>query len=274
MIGSVARGRLVSVSITVTALGLVLVGCSAVPYAPGPSFEPSSSPPAAQVSAEPGPQPTSKPDVDLRGTLVTQDGLVTPVHSELWFEQSTTASGSSAGATGRTRLRVWFQGAVTITSRSDRINVPAASVQIEYRVAYPATSHLCRLLPKETGSVSGDYCWQLIGDASPSGEHGDLVALQPHEVRSLTVRGIDASLDIPSADVERLADDVRRPALVVAATTAVPTPTPSNRFAHACRTPAEAPSGPSGKGAQFSVQHVVVGATRSIGCDQLPELGA
>jgi hypothetical protein len=100
MIGSVARGRLVSVSITVTALGLVFVGCSAVPYAPGPSFEPSSSPPAAQVSAEPGPQPTSKPDVDLRGTLVTQDGLVTPVHSELWLEQSTTASGSSAGATG------------------------------------------------------------------------------------------------------------------------------------------------------------------------------
>lgn len=276
MIGSIARRRPASASFVVTTLGLALVACSAVPYAPGSAFEPSPTLPAAGVSAQPEPRPqrSSKPDVGLSGTLVTVDGLVTPVHSELWFVQSTTVSRPSAGSTGRTRLSLRFEGAVLITSRSDRINVAASSVQIEYRVAYRATSQLCKLLAADSEHIGGGYCWQLIGDASPFGGHGDLVALQPHEGRELTVSGIDVSLDVPSAAVGQLAEDVRRPALVVATTTAVAVPTSNNRFAHACRAPTEGPSSPSGKGAELSVQHVVVGATRSIGCDQLPPLGS
>lgn len=85
--------------------------------------------PAVSVWAESEPRPSSKPDVALQGTLVTEDGLVTPVHSELRFNQSTATSRPSAsGSKVRTLLRIQASGAATITRSSDRINVAAASV--------------------------------------------------------------------------------------------------------------------------------------------------
>lgn len=255
---------------------LTLAGCSGVPYAPGPTFEPSPTP-AASVSAEPDPQRSSTHAVALQGMLVTEGGLVTPVYSDLRIDQST--SESQPGETGskvRTHVRLRVSGVANITSGSDRINVAAASVHIEYRVAYRATSRVCTLLPKGTGNVSGGYCWRLIGDASPFGEQGGLVALQPKETRTLKIDSIDlqVSLDKSDREVRPVTEDLLRPALVVATTTAVGVPISSNRFEHACQTPAEVPNSPTGKGSDFTVQHVVVGATATITCERLPDLGS
>lgn len=152
----------------------------------------------------------------------------------------------------------------------------AASVQIDYYVAYRAATRLCQLRSKDGSSNRGGYCWQTIGAASPFGDHGDLVALQPGESRSLAIASTDpqVSLDVPDGEVGRVIAEARRPALIVAIATPVGAPVASNRYERACQTAEVGPSSPTGKGGALTTQHVVVGATGPIACDQLPPLSS
>lgn len=71
--------------ILLVAVMLVVASCSNVPYFPGRWFEPSPTP------GPPAPPTIVRPDVDLTGTLVTDDGLTATLTTQLWWGETTDA---------------------------------------------------------------------------------------------------------------------------------------------------------------------------------------
>lgn len=263
--------------LTSLAVAAVLAGCSGVPYAPGPWFEPS---PTASPA---GPAPSiTKPDVDFTGFLATDHDLVAQVRSELWFNQTTVSSLLlSRRPKGWVNVRIPVSGTTTLTNTGAAPNRAATSVFFAYYVAYPADSEICRSMriPGDGSNLGGGYCWQHIASATPFSYDRDqdqAVELAPGQ--SVTAQfgtpktyapGI--SLDTPPSDIERISAALKHPARVVATTNEITGLTQDLVFPGACL---GAVTGPTSSGtSQGREQHSIVGATAAVSCEQLPELG-
>lgn len=168
------------------------------------------------------------------------------------------------------------QGTVTLTNSTNRINVPAASVLVVLQTGYPTQSEACRRLHPPDGMTWGRYCWYLLAAASPYGDHNDLVALQPGEqrLRALTTRANGlGQLRVAESDMEELSAALRRPAVVVAATS--PVNYDGTRLRAGCEMDATVvtPSGAASQAQPAVTQNAVAAATRMVACQDFRYLG-
>ncbi|HEY5820423.1 MAG TPA: hypothetical protein VIT20_00515 [Propionibacteriaceae bacterium] len=256
---------------------LALSGCSGIPYAPGRWFEPS---PTPGRGPEVGPTTVDEPDVDLTGTLVTEDGLRSEVRSRLWFGEATTSPlVTRKRPAGWTNVYVALTGSTAVTNSTDRPNAAATSVIYEYSAAYPAKSRLCHLIhnPEQGGGdLTGGYCWQRITVSTPfSYAENSPVELQPGESRSVelgrTTLSAGLSVDAPPEEVDELSEALRHPVRIVVTTDDIWRLDRTFRFAHACHGAFTGPSSSDQPSEEHQEQHVVVGTTGPITCAALPE---
>ena len=207
----------------------VLSGCSGVPYAPGPTFEPSPAPTTAPPSAPLGGDRSTKSsdgsdtstNIDLRGSVVADDGQVAALTASIGLGALGPAG---RDAENRSTRRLAVNGTATLTNPTDRINVPAASVDLVVQAGYLRTSPACRALPPPDGLARGTYCWYLLGTTDAVGADGGLTALQPGEqrIRSVTTTATGPGQLLTSdADAEKTNAALHRPAIVVILTAAV-----------------------------------------------------
>jgi len=258
-----------------------LAGCSGVPYAPGPSVVPSPSPaptpPAATRVASPAPEdpatgPVDGPVVELHGTLVSDDGQQAQLAAHL---QLGDLGPPQRGEEDRGSRRLAVRGTVTLTNPTDRIDVPAASVQVVLQAGYRTTSPACRALPPPDGTTWGRYCWYLLAATTPYGEHLDLVALQPGEqrVRALMSARGPGRLRVAGTDRQRVEAALRRPLVVVAVT--APVTHAGMRVRSGCGSAAAVvgPSGAAPPARAALVQNAVVASSTTIACRDVRYVG-
>lgn len=201
----------------------LLAGCSGVPYAPGPTFEPSpSTSPAITAGSTPNPDRSlrSATVIHLRGSVVADDGQTAPLTAQVELGEL----GPAHGATDRSPRRLSVHGLATLTNPTNRINVPAASVDLVFQAGYPRRSPACRALPPPDGLTWGTYCWYLIGTTNVLGNNGSITALQPGEQRVQTVTTAATGLGqlrTPEDEARTTSEALRRPAIVAVLTSPV-----------------------------------------------------
>ena len=211
------------------------------------------------------------PEIELRGTLVSDEGQQAELDARVQLGDLGPVQRGGDEDRGRRHLAV--QGTVTLTNPTNRINVPAASVVVVLQAGYPTRSVACRWLHPPDGTTWGRYCWYLLATTSPYGDHDDLVALQPGEqrLRALATRAGGPGLRVAGTDVDEASAVLRRPAVVVAATS--PVGYHGTRLRAGCETDATVP-GPAPSRARPAVtQNAVVAATSKITCQDFQYLG-
>lgn len=212
--------RALSSAVLVSAL---LAGCSGVPYAPGPTFEPSpSTSPTTTAGSAPNPDRSlrSATVIHLRGSVVADDGQTAPLTAQVELGEL----GPARGAGNRSPRRLSVSGAATLTNPTNRINVPAASVDLVFQAGYPRSSPACRALPPPDGLTWGTYCWYLLGTTNALGDTGSITALQPGEQRVQTVTTAATGLgqlQTPEDEARTTSEALRRPAIVAVPTSPV-----------------------------------------------------
>lgn len=259
----------------------VLSGCSGVSYAPGPTFEPSPPPRAAPPATPSGGAGSAKTGhtstVDLRGSVVAADGQTAPLtaHIELGA-----LGPAGRDADNRSTRRLAVHGTATLTNPTDRINVPAASVDLVVQAGYPRASPACQALPPPEGLAWTTYCWYLLGTTDAFGEDGGLTALQPGERRTRPVtttatgRGQLRTSDDKARETNA---GLHRPAIVVVLTAAVDYNGTQLRGGCENLTTVVTPSGAVSQTPEptqpLTTQNAVVAATSTIACKDLQYIG-
>lgn len=260
---------------------VTLLGCSGVPYAPGPTLVPSPSPPSAtpprsRIATPPStgaPSPPTARGVELRGALVARDGQVAALKALVELGE---LGPVQRGGEDRGTQQMSVDGTATLTNSTDRINVPAASVTLVFQAGYLRSSKACTALRPPEGVSWGRYCWYLVATASPYGRSGELVALQPGEQRILAVtppaRGL-GRLRTPKEGAGRVAAALKRPAIVVALTSAVNYN--GTQLRGGCNNPPTlVPSGAAPQPTQLTLAQItLVAATTAITCPELQYVG-
>lgn len=216
------RWAVVSAVLTAASLS----GCSGLPYAPGPKFEPSpplsSASPTVSTSGGSSSSTAIGSAIELHGSVVAEDEQTAILDARL--ELGDLNPGRRDVSENRSTRRLAVQGTATLTNPTDRINVAAASVHLVFQAGYPRTSPACEPLPAPEGLTWGAYCWYLLGTTSAFDKSGGITALQPGEQRiravTTTAHGL-GQLRTSDAAAERTAAALRRPAVVVVVTSAV-----------------------------------------------------
>lgn len=210
----------------------------------------------------------------MQGRLISDDGQQAQLNVNIQLGNLGPAKRGRDDDRGSRRMAA--RGDVTLTNFTNRINVPAASVLVVVQAGYPLQSEACRWLHPPEAMKWSRYCWYLLAVASPYGDHNDLVALQPMEQR---VRFLDTGaegigqLRVAETDVVKVNAALRKPAVVVAATS--PVNYDGTRLRGGCETEANVPS-PSGAASPSQpalTQNVVVAGTKTIGCQDFLYLG-
>ena len=267
-------------------MSAVLTGCSAVPYAPGPTIVPSPSATSAPATTSPaassegGLSTPASPGsaIELRGSVISEDGQTATLDVRIGLGGLGPAHRDTAGNQDARRLAI--HGTTTLTNPTDRIDVAAASVDLVLQAGYPRSSPACEALPPPDGLTWGAYCWYLLATASALDERGTVVALQPGEqrVRNLTTiaDGLGQLRTTDSA-ARRLGATLRRPAVVVVVTSAVDYN--GTRLRGGCRsistdlTPSSAATQAVQPDSSVVTDHAVVAATKTIACRDLRYIG-
>lgn len=266
------RPRSVCRSMLLVAVMMVLVGCSNVPYFPGRWFEPSPTP------GPPAPTTPIRPDIDLTGTLVTDDGITATLTTQLWWGETTHAPRlTRSRPAGWTNVHVRIHGTTTLTNTSSSPNTAATSVFYELNAGYPLRSRVCELLvlPDDASMVAGDYCWQLISTATPfsydRGYTGPPVSLQPGQSQAVQIGASQhsAGVSVDAAEAERdvVSDELRHPAVIAVTSNDIGGLRPTFRFRRNC------PGAITDLKSRNREQHVNLSSTSPLTCRQLPQLG-
>lgn len=276
--GSVVR-RLLGRAVPALLAAVVVVGCSGVPYAPGPTFEPSPTPASRLASPTVRPSTTKTGRaIELQGAVVAVDGQAAPLTARVELGGPVDVRSGQTGNHSTQRLDV--HGMATLTNPTSRINVAASAVDLVFQSGYPRSSPACAALPAPEGVTWSAYCWYLLGATSAFGEHGDLIALQPGErrVRAVTTRATGLGrLHIPEAAAKRAVAALKQPAVVVVLTSAVDYNGTRLRGGCGSRSTVVTPSGPAAqtpKPAQpVLTQNAVVATTSTIACKDIQYIG-
>lgn len=276
--GSVVR-KLWSRAVPALLAGAVVVGCSGVPYAPGPTFEPSPTPASRLASATAGPPTTETgPAIELEGAVVADDGQAATLTARV--ELGDIVDVHSDPTHDRSTQRLDVHGSARLTNPTSRINVAASAVDLVFQSGYPRGSPACAALPAPEGVTWKAYCWYLLGSTSAFGEHGDLLALQPGEqrVRAVTTRATGLGrLHVPEAAARRATAALKQPAIIVVLTSAVDYNGTRLRGACGSRATVVTPSGPAAqtpKPAQpVLTQNAVAATTSTIACKDIQYIG-
>ena len=259
---------------------VLTAGCSGVPYAPGPTFEPSPSRPSASLTAPPGSEAsiTAGSVIELHGSIAADDGQAAQVAARL--ELGDLSSPRRDGSENRSTRRLKVYGTATLTNPTDRINVPAAAVDLVFQAGYPRTSPACQALPAPEGLTWGTYCWYLLGTTSAVDSRGSITALQPGEQRTRTVTTrADGRGQIRTSDgaARRTAAALRRPAVVVVLTSAVGYEGTRLRGGCESLSTVVTPSGPATPPTQpredLLTDHAVAAASTTLTCGDLRYIG-
>lgn len=260
----------------------VLSGCSGVGYAPGPTFEPSPPLRTAPATATPSggdrsPKTGDTSTIDLRGSVVAEDGQIAPLAARI---ELGALGPAGRDAENRSTRRLAVHGTAMLTNPTNRINVPAASVDLVVQAGYRRTSPACQALPPPDGLAWSTYCWYLLGTTEAVGEDGGLTALQPGEQRirlvttTATGRGQLRTSDAKAREVTAV---LRRPAVVVVLAAAVDYN--GTRLRGQCDnlSTVVTPSGPVSQtpepGQAVTTQNAVVAATSTIACKDVQYIG-
>lgn len=276
--GSVVRrlwGRIVPALL----VPVLVFGCSEVPYAPGPTFEPSPTPAPRQSSATSGPPTTETgPAIELEGAVVADNGQTATLTARV--ELGDIVDVHSDPTHDRLTQRLDVHGSATLTNPTSRINVAASAVDLVFQSGYPRSSPACAALPAPEGVTWGAYCWYLLGATSAFGEHGDIIALQPGErrVRAVTTMATGLSrLRVPEAAAKRAVPALKHPAVVVVLTSAVDYNGTRLRGGCGSRATVVTPSGPAAQTPRPAqpvlTQNAVAATTSTIACKDIQYIG-
>lgn len=264
-------------------LSAALAGCSTVPYFPARSVIPSpsgglSTPSAASQAQAPTSDASTLgsirgPEIELRGALVGDDGQQAQLSADLQLGDlgAVQRTGEHRGSRG-----LAVRGTVTLTNPTNRINVPAASVLVVVQAGYRTKSKACNTLPPPEDMTWGRYCWYLLAVASPYGKHDDLVALQPGEqrVRPLTTSATGlGQLRVSDADMKEIGAALRRPAVVMAVTSAVNPNGARLRTGCSTESTVATPDSARSKAEPAVTQNVVAATTKTIACQDFRYVG-
>lgn len=136
---------------------------------------------------------------------------------------------------------------------------------------------MCELLvsPDDASMVAGGYCWQQIANVTPfsydRGYTGPPVSLQPGQSQAVqigaTPHSAGVSVDVPIAQQDIVADELRHPSVIAVTTSDIGGLRPTFRFRRNCP---GAITGPTSKDRE---QHVNLSATSPLTCRQIPQLG-
>ena len=209
--------------------------------------------------------------------MVAEDGQAAPLTARI---ELGALGPAGRDAENRSTRRLAVNGTATLTNPTDRINVPAASIDLVVQAGYLRTSPACRALPPPDGLAWGRYCWYLLGTTGAVGEDGGLTALQPGEqrVRSVTTTATGLGQLLTSdAEAKETNAALHRPAIVVILTAAVDYN--GTRLRGGCEnlSTVVTPSGPvtqTPEPAQpVTTQNAVVAATSTIACRDLQYIG-
>lgn len=254
----------------------LLAGCSGVPYAPGPTFEPSpSTSAAATAGSTPNPDRSPRPAtvIHLRGSVVADDGQTAPLTAQVELGEL----GPAHGTGNRASRRLSVAGAVTLTNPTNRINVPAASVDLVFQAGYPRSSPACRALPPPDGITWGAYCWYLLGATDVLGENGSITALQPGEQRVQTVTTAATGLGhlrVLEDEARTASEALRRPTIVAVLTS--PVDSNGTRLRGSCESLStlDTPTGAAAPTLQPVLSgRTVAAATTTFSCQELQYIG-
>lgn len=262
----------------------LLAGCSNVPYAPGPTFEPSppsspAAPPGAAPSgATPGPQsPRTGTVIQLRGSVVAEDGQAALLTAHVELGELGPAR---RDAENRSTRRLSVHGAATLTNPTNRINVVAASVDLVFQAGYPLSSPACRALPPPDGLSWGTHCWYLLGTTNVLAENGSVTALQPDEQRVEAVTTAATGLGqlrTPENQARSTTEAMHRPAIVVVLSSAVDYNGTRLRGGCESLSTSVTPTGAATQTPQpqqpFLSQRAVVASTTTLACQDLRYIG-
>jgi hypothetical protein len=224
--------------------------------------------------------------VQFDGVLTTVDRLTATFATRLYLGEVTTSGQvSTPRPDGWVNAVLPLTGDVSVTNTGTRPNPAAASVVVEYSVGYPATSRICALMidPEVPDRyVAGGYCWRSAGTATLfSYTHGPPTSIEPGAGYGAEVGAapnqVAVSVDVPMSEVDDIARQLRRPAVVVATTNDIPGLGTSFQFTGACTDAQHIPTaatGPTQTTAAPGEQHAIIGATRYLTCDDLTDLGS
>lgn len=265
------------------AVVLMCGGCSGVPFTPAKWFEPSPTAPPRDAAPSRAVRP-GDPEVQFDGVLKTVDGLTATFATRLYFGDVITSRQLSGPRPGWVSVTLPVTGELSVTNTSTRPNAAAASVVVEYNAGYPATSRICELMSgpeMRNRYLAGGFCWRSAGTATLfSYSSGPPTSIEPGAGFGAEIGEpsnlVRISVEAPAAEVGDIAGQITSPAVMVATTNDIPGLGTSFRFSGACMDPTHVPTSPSGPGPTTvspGEQHAIVGATRYLTCDDLPDLG-